>query len=174
MQNNVNAGAGASAQGAVSLVEASEPEQIAAVRKLFEEYQKSLSFELDFQCFGHELDDLPGKYAPPGGALILALVNGQAAGCVGLRKLETEICEMKRLFVRPEFQGLGVGGSLVAEVVTAAKAKGYKRMRLDTVASMVSAIALYRKAGFVEIERYCENPLKGAVFMELELARIVS
>jgi putative acetyltransferase len=156
----------------VSLIEARSAEQVAEVRKLFEEYQKSLSFELDFQCFGNELDQLPGKYAPPGGALFLALVDGRVAGCVGLRKMDAEICEMKRLFVRPQFQGLGLGKALVAAIIRAARDRGYRRMRLDSVASMASAIALYRKVGFVEIEQYCENPLADAIFMELEIGTI--
>ncbi|MBU6452628.1 MAG: GNAT family N-acetyltransferase [Cyanobacteria bacterium REEB67] len=169
MQNRAGGNAEADAPAVISLIGAGTPEQITEVRGLFEEYQKSLSFELDFQCFGSELDQLPGKYAPPEGALLLALVDGRAAGCVGLRKIDSEICEMKRLFVRPEFQRLGLGKALVVAIIRAARERGYKRMRLDSVASMASAIALYRKVGFVEIERYCENPLADAIFMELNL-----
>lgn len=148
-------------------VELTNDSQLAQIRQLFTEYSSSLPFDLDFQNFDKELADLPGKYSPPEGCLLLAYIGSSVAGCVGLRQLENQICEMKRLFVRPEFQGSGTGRALVKEIITIGQKKGYTKMRLDTVPSMTSAIALYRKFGFVDIEPYCPNPVSGAIFMEL-------
>ena len=139
---------------------------IAEIRKLFLEYAESLPHSLCFQNFNEELATLPGKYRVPDGCLIMAKQNGCVAGCVGLRPIGDQTCEMKRLYVRPEFHGCGIGRGLVEEVIKVAKDIGYERMRLDTMPSMVNAIALYRKFGFVEIEPYCENPVEGALFME--------
>jgi putative acetyltransferase len=113
------------------------------------------------------LDGLPGAYAPPSGRLLLATVNQEPAGCVALRQLGDGVCEMKRLWVRPPFRCLGVGRRLAEAIVDEARSIGYSCMRLDTVASMTAAIALYRRLGFVEISPYCGNPLPGAKFMEL-------
>lgn len=151
------------------IVQAHEPAFTDAVRTLFMEYAESLDFELCFQDFEHEVETLPGKYAPPTGRLLVAMDNEQVAGCVALRKLSQDVCEMKRLFVRPEFRHLKLGRTLAQAVIGEARQLGYKRMRLDTVPAMQAAIALYRSLGFREIPAYTQNPVPGAIFMELEL-----
>jgi len=139
------------------------------VRDLFAEYAASLQFSLDFQDFDRELAGLPGDYAPPAGALIVAYVDGNAAGCVGLRPFGDGACEMKRLFVRPGNRGLGLGRQLAEAVVAAARERGYGFMRLDTVPGMEAAQSLYENLGFVEIAPYRSNPIAGARFLELAL-----
>jgi putative acetyltransferase len=158
----------------VFCVEAIDDFQLAEIRRLFADYSNSLPFDLNFQSFDEELAQLPGKYAAPDGCLLLAYIDSSVAGCVGLRKIATGICEMKRLFVHPEFQGFGAGISLIKEIVRVGKTKKYSKMRLDTVPSMKNAIALYRSLGFVEIEPYCENPIAGAIFLELDLHQTAS
>ncbi len=146
---------------------------IHVARELFVEYGQSLGFSLCFQSFDQEYASLPGKYAPPRGRLLLAEVDGRAAGCIALRPLEEGVCEMKRLYVRPEFRGLGIGRQLAETVIAEAKEIGYFAMRLDTIEDkMQSAVALYRALGFHEIGPYTTNPVAGAKFMQLELASI--
>jgi putative acetyltransferase len=152
-----------------TLTPATTPEDLWHARLLFEEYAASLGFDLGFQGFGEELAGLPGDYAPPSGRLLLASVDGQVAGCVALRGLEDGICEMKRLYVRPGFQGLRIGRTLVEAVIAEARGIGYARMRLDTVPSMERARALYRSLGFREIPAYRYNPVPGTEYLELEL-----
>jgi ribosomal protein S18 acetylase RimI-like enzyme len=137
---------------------------------LFVEYADSLGFDLSFQGFDNELRNLPGDYARPGGCLLLAASQGQAAGCVALRPLEEGICEMKRLYVRPKFRGVGIGRALAEAVIKKARELGYSRMRLDTVPAMEAARALYASLGFEPTGSYRYNPMEGAVFMELRLA----
>ena len=144
-------------------------EDLASAKLLFEEYAESLDFDLDFQGFDQELANLPGEYAPPKGCLLLAEYEGQPAGCVALRALGQDICEMKRLYVRPEFRGLGIGRALAEAVIAQARNIGYTRMRLDTAPSMEAARTLYRSLGFRQISPYRYNPIEGAVFMESEL-----
>jgi len=145
------------------------PEQITLARTLFEEYANNLGIDLTFQNFTAELDALPGAYAAPRGCLLLAHAGNELAGCVAVRPLAETICEMKRLFVRPSFRGQGVGKRLASEIVTEARAIGYRFMRLDTLASMHNAIRLYESLGFERCRAYYETPLPDTVFMELHL-----
>ena len=140
-----------------------------AIRELFLEYARSLNFSLCFQGFDQELASLPGDYAPPAGRLLLAEFYGRRAGCVAMHRLEEGICEMKRLYVQPEFRGMGLGRMLAEAIVREAKNTGYQKMRLDSLTSLKEAAALYRSLGFVEIPPYRYNPLPGAVFLELVL-----
>lgn len=157
-------------EGRAELIQAALPEHIEQTRTLFLEYGASLGFSLCFQSFDEELKSLPGAYAAPSGRLLLAQYEQQAAGCVALRKLEGDICEMKRLYVRPTYRGKGLGRILVERVIAEARAIGYERMRLDTiVSSMQDAVELYRRMGFKEIAPYRENPIEGALYMELLL-----
>lgn len=156
------------------LCQVESPAQIAQARELFLEYEKSLGFSLCFQNFDRELASLPGDYASPRGRLLLAEYDGQLAGCVALHQLGSgagsEVCEMKRLYVRPRFRGKGLGRALADRIIAEARLIGYRRMRLDTVEPvMKDAVAMYRRLGFQEIAPYCDNPIAGALYMELEL-----
>lgn len=123
-----------------------------------------------FQNFDRELAALPGEYAAPEGRLLLANCENQPVGCVALHGLGPQLCEMKRLYLRPEFRGKGIGRSLCERTFSEARAIGYRHLRLDTVEpSMKDAVALYRRLGFREIAPYCSNPIPGALYMELEL-----
>ncbi|KPK88950.1 MAG: hypothetical protein AMJ94_13515 [Deltaproteobacteria bacterium SM23_61] len=153
----------------ISVVSAHAEKELRQAKILFEEYAATLDFALDFQNFEEEMASLPGGYTPPEGCLLLALHRDQVAGCVALRKIDQDTCEMKRLFVRPSFRHLGIGKSLAQRVIQEAKKKGYTRMRLDTVPSMKEARALYKKLGFEAIPSYCHNPVPGAVFLERKL-----
>jgi putative acetyltransferase len=151
-------------------VRAESPRQIAQARELFLEYGNSLGFNLCFQSFDQELAGLPGDYAPPEGRLLLAEYDAALAGCVALHKLEPHVCEMKRLYLRPQFRRKGAGRVLAETVIWEARAIGYRRMRLDTVEPvMQDAVGLYRHLGFTEIAAYRSNPIPGAMYMELEL-----
>ena len=154
----------------MNIIQLSTPDQIEQSRELFKEYEDSLGIKLCFQNFEKELAELPGDYAPPQGRLLLAMDDDRVAGCIALRKIGDGICEMKRLFVRAEFRGRGLGRKLVEAIISEARKIGYERMRLDTLpGKMDEAIALYRSLGFTEIKPYYQNPVPGAKFMELEL-----
>ena len=153
----------------VEIQEVRDAAGIGQVAMLFREYADSLDFPLDFQDFDQELRTLPGRYDPPMGELLIARVAGKVAGCVGMRPLEPGACEMKRLYVRPAFRGLGIGRALARAIIDRAQSRGYERMRLDTVPSMTTAQALYRSMGFVEIPAYRYNPIPGTVYLELSL-----
>ncbi len=153
-----------------SVTQAGSGAQIAQARELFLEYAQTLGFSLCFQNFDEELAALPGDYAPPDGRLLLAEYEGQPAGCVALHKLEAGICEMKRLYLRPQFRGKGLGRALAETIISEARKIGYRRMRLDTVEPiMKDAVAMYRRLGFKEIAPYRPNPIEGALYMELKL-----
>ena len=153
----------------IEIIHVETKDQVSIVRELFLEYAKSLGFSLCFQDFDKELAGLPGEYAPPDGRLYIALDDKDPIGCIALRKLDEGICEMKRLYVKPSGRGKGLGKLLVQTVIDEAVKIGYKKMRLDTVPKMKEAIDLYLKIGFKEIKPYRENPIEGALYMEMEL-----
>jgi GNAT superfamily N-acetyltransferase len=154
----------------LTFAEAETAPQIAQVRELFLEYAQSLGFSLCFQNFDQELAELPGDYAPPAGRLLLAEYDAQLAGCVALHKLDSAICEMKRLYLRPQFRGQGLGRLLAERIIAEARHIGYERMRLDSVEPvMKDAVAMYRRFGFKEIAPYRPNPNPGVLYLELQL-----
>jgi len=155
----------------LNIIQAGGEVEIEQARQLFREYAAALGISLCFQNFAEELDGLPGNYAPPAGRLLLGDKDGQLAGCVALRKIEDTVCEMKRLYVRPEFRGSQFGRVLAEKVIEEARQLGYERMRLDTLPPLMPrAVALYRALGFREIEPYCHNPNDEVLYMELKLA----
>jgi putative acetyltransferase len=154
----------------IEILQAETTDHLREAQALFEEYAASLGFDLGFQDFAAELTGLPGAYDPPRGRLLLAFHDGRTAGCVALREIEEDVCEMKRLYVRPDFQGLGIGRALAEAVIAEARGIGYSRMRLDTVPSMGRARGLYHALGFREIPPYRFNPVPGTAFLELRLA----
>jgi|SRR5689334_6852845 len=181
---SMNATAEATLRHRLAIVPADNPVRLEAVKELFKQYARSLSFNLCFQGFEEELARLPGEYAPWSGMLLLGLIDDQPAGCVALHRIghppeeegdneilaELDICEMKRLYVRPQFRGFGLGRELVDAILKCAAAIGYRRMRLDTVPSeMGRAVEIYQKLGFAEIAPYRDNPIPGARYLELDL-----
>jgi ribosomal protein S18 acetylase RimI-like enzyme len=162
----------ANSERSFDLIQATLPEHIEQARELFIEYGESLGFSLCFQSFDVELKNLPGAYGPPRGKLLLARSRSKdhSAGCIALRELAPNICEMKRLYVRPGDRGSGLGRMLVERLITEARALRYERMRLDTIeAAMKDAVALYRRMGFREIAPYSSVPIESALWMELLL-----
>ena len=155
----------------IEIIQAETGEQIAEARKLLREYEAWIELQLCFQNFDAEVANLPGKYAAPkGGRLLLALTDGNPAGCIALRKLEDGVCEMKRLFVRDEFRGRKIGIALLEKVIEEAQKIGYRKMRLDTYPpKMGKAVKLYEAYGFRTIPPYYENPYDDTLFMELDL-----
>jgi len=161
----------------VDIVQATSPTELAHIKALFLEYEQWISrhdpdgIDLSFQNFEAELASLPGAYAPPMGRMLLGVEDDQVAGGVCVRPLNDDVCEMKRLYLRPEFAGRGLGERLVNAIIKGAKDIGYGAMRLDTLPYMTAAQALYRKFGFEEIPPYYESPVTGTLFMELNLAQ---
>jgi ribosomal protein S18 acetylase RimI-like enzyme len=157
----------------------SSNEQVALVRELLREYAAEFSADPSFHNFDRELRELPGKYAPPAGRLLLAYHYNDAksahpSGCGALRPLSSESCEMKRLYVRPEFRAYGVGRALACALIAAAREIGYRAMRLDTLGSMHQAHKLYRHLGFQEIPAYYGEPVEGVRYLELDLSKSLS
>lgn len=147
------------------------PEDREAVREIFREYAASLDVDLCFQDFEAELMDLPGKFAGPGGRVLLARNGSEHVGCVALRPLAGDACEMKRLYVRPAGRGQQVGRSLAISICDFARLAGYRHIRLDTLPTMTAALSVYASLGFVRIPAYTFNPVEGAIFMECDLSR---
>ena len=143
--------------------------EMAEVRRLFRAYESALGVDLTFQGFDQELASLPGKYAPPTGDLLVGRVQGRILGCVAVRRLEDDICEMKRLYVRPEGRGAGLGRRLAQRIIAVARSLGYASMRLDTLDRLTGAMRLYESLGFRRIDPYYGNPLPGVVYWELDL-----
>lgn len=159
----------ARAGASVGLEEALHPDQLVEVQRLVEEYARSLDISPCFQDLHAELAGLPGDYAPPRGLLLLGRLDGRPAGCVALRPLDAGVCEMKRLYVRPEARGTGLGGQLVRRAIAQAAALGYARMRLHTLPRMGVAVAMYRRLGFRPIAGYEDHPLPDSLYFELDL-----
>lgn len=157
----------------ITLIDASTDSEVARARDLMLTYAQSLSVSLDFQGFDQEMSQLPGPYAAPDGALVIATVNGIDAGCCALRPIAdvdySNACEMKRLFVLPAFRGFGLGRLLVERVMSVARAAGYAHMLLDTLDEMEAARALYRELGFEEVDAYYYNPLPGTRYLAASL-----
>jgi GNAT superfamily N-acetyltransferase len=155
----------------IEIVNAETLQQISEARKLFRDYEKWFGIDLSFQDFDGEVANLPEKYALPDGRLLLAFVDGKLAGGVGLRKLEDEICEMKRLFVREDFRALGLGKKLIEKLIEEARLIGYKKLRLDTYPPKMSkAVKIYESYGFRVIDSYYYNPYEQSLFMEKDLS----
>ena len=157
----------------IQFITPDSPAQLSAIRQIFTEYAEQLGIDLCFQNFEAELADLPGEYGAPTGALLLALVDGEIAGCCGLRALDSanypNAAEMKRLYVRKAFRGFGLGRQLVESVLDAARMAGYHSVLLDTLDDMESARALYAELGFADIPPYYHNPIPGAHYLKADL-----
>jgi ribosomal protein S18 acetylase RimI-like enzyme len=151
------------------IIEPAGPDDLDAVRDLFRAYERWLGISLEFQGFAAELAGLPGKYAPPAGALLVARDPAGLAGVVAMRPHAPDLCEMKRLYVRPAHLGRGIGRALAGAIVAAGRRAGYRAMRLDTMARMTAAVALYRSLGFVEIPAYTHNPEPDVLYFERAL-----
>ena len=155
----------------VSIIEVESGDELIEARTLLQEYAESLGSDPCLQDFAEELATLPGRYARPEGRLLLARMEDKVAGCAALRSLDVETGEMKRVYVRPAFRGLGLGRMLAESILHESRAAGYRRVRLDTLPSLLGAQQLYRELGFHEIAPYGDNPVAGAVYLELELDR---
>jgi len=158
----------------LKIIPAKTVQDIDKIKKLFIEYQQFLGFDLCFQNFQDELDGLPGNYCPPDGRLFLSLINDKPVGCVALKKLEKDVCEMKRLYTKSKFRGKGFGRQLAIKIIEEAKLAGYKTMRLDTVSFLKEALSLYYSLGFKQTEAYCFNPRDDVIYMELDLTNLIT
>jgi putative acetyltransferase len=153
----------------IEIGDAYDSASIEEARALFKEYQQTLGIDLSFQGFTAELEALPGEYAPPRGRLLLARDDGAVVGCVAMRPLTSETCEMKRLYVRHQYRAAGAGRQLAERVIAEARAIGYGHMYLDTLPTMVGAQRLYERLGFKDIPAYRHNPIPGTRFLGLDL-----
>ncbi|NLK98777.1 MAG: GNAT family N-acetyltransferase [Epulopiscium sp.] len=153
----------------ISIIKAFTDDDFNHAKKLFIEYSESLGISLEFQNFDEELNNISKMYGMPDGCLLLARQNEQVVGCVALRKINHNICEMKRLYVQPNWKGKGIGKMLTKAIIEEDKVRGYRFMRLDTLPSMKQAISLYQTLGFYPIEPYRFNPIEGALYMELDI-----
>ena len=153
----------------MEIIPAETPEHLDHMRNMFGEYERFLGVDLCFQEFEAELASLPGKYARPDGRLVLAMEGDEAAGCVAIRKLDAGVCEMKRLYVRPQYRSRGLGRRLAQEMISQAAGAGYTTMRLDTLDRLTEAMGLYESLGFRRTGPYYDNPLGGVVYWELPL-----
>lgn len=153
----------------MNIVKAQTEEQLQQVRILFREYEAALGIDLCFQDFEKEMANLPGRYAEPEGSLLLVMDGNKYAGCAAMRKMSFDDCELKRLFVRPQYRGTGIGRMLAQKIINRARQAGYNAIYLDTLKTMDTAIKLYRSLGFSETEPYYHNPLEGVVYLKLTL-----
>ena len=151
------------------IISATTQSHMQSIRDLFREYEQFLQVDLCFQRFEEELAGLPGAYAPPQGALLLAIDQHRPVGCVAMRPLDAGVCEMKRLYVRSDHLGQGIGGTLARIVNERARSAGYTRMCLDTLEKLKPALALYKRLGFVARSAYYDNPLPDVVYLEMRL-----
>jgi GNAT superfamily N-acetyltransferase len=152
-----------------SIFAAESAEHYARARRIIEDYQRWLGLDLCFQNFKEELESLATMYGPPKGALLLAEMDGEDAGCIALRDMGAGIAEMKRLYVAPDYRGLGIGRALTEDFILIARAMGYKAVRLDTIPRLGVAYTIYQKYGFRKISPYTYNPVPDAIFLELTL-----
>jgi ribosomal protein S18 acetylase RimI-like enzyme len=155
----------------IEIVHVNDGDNLEQIRLIFREYADLLGIDLSFQNFDDELRILPATYVLPDGLLLLAFYDHQAAGCVAIRRFDAETCEMKRLYVRSQFQGLKIGKHLAVKIIEEAKNFGYRRMVLDTLSSMMQAQKLYASLGFRKIPAYYHNPQEDVVFMQLDLGK---
>lgn len=153
----------------IKIISATSNEHVTRAKELIQEYVLSLGFDLNFQNFKEEIDSFPAQYSPPRGCLLVAQYENKIVGCVGLRDQGSDICEMKRMYIQPDFRGQGAGKALTRGLIDKARGMGYIRMRLDTLSSMEAAVRLYISFGFKEISPYRVNPIKGARYFELKL-----
>ena len=153
----------------IEIVPASSKDHLNEAEELFREYADWLDLEMCYRNIDKEIAELPGAYGPPGGNLLLAYVDGETAGCAGVRKWKGDVCEMKRLYVRPRFRGTGIGRKLAEMIIEEARRIGYRLMRLDTLPQMNEAIELYKSLGFKQIEKYRTSPTDDSQYFELAL-----
>ena len=158
-----------SVSGRIDLAPANGPEDYAVAGVLFREYAAGLGVDLCFQGFERELSNLAEVYGPPRGLLLLARVGGAPAGCAAIRPIADEVCELKRMYVRPLYRGQAIGQRMLDELLTAARNAGYRRMRLDTLSHLTTALSLYRRNGFTECGPYYRNPTPGVVYMDRDI-----
>ena len=153
----------------MQMIRPAEPAEWERVRELFREYWSSFGFSPCFQNFESELAGLPGAYAPPGGTLVVAKIDGELAGCCALRRFDAERGEAKRLYVRPQFRGQGVGRALLVWVIDEARRMGYREIVGDTVPQMAAALEMYDRMGFERTAPYSGQPTPGAIYLRLKL-----